>query len=83
MYTHSFVYCLFFVLICAELTKPIDSSATEVPMPGVKGDILAKVIEFMNHHKVNKTNQPNTNIKYLSETYSIKRHCLIRYLIQF
>jgi len=28
-----------------------DSSASEVPMPGVKGDILAKVVEFMQHHK--------------------------------
>ena len=28
-----------------------DPSATEVPMPGVKADILTKVVEFMQHHK--------------------------------
>jgi len=28
-----------------------DPSAAEVPMPGVKGDILTKVVEFMQHHK--------------------------------
>lgn len=28
-----------------------DPSATEVPMPGVKADVLAKVVEFMAHHK--------------------------------
>jgi len=29
-----------------------DPAATEVPMPGVKADILTKVVEFMQHHKV-------------------------------
>jgi len=28
-----------------------DPAAAEVPMPGVKADILAKVVEFMQHHK--------------------------------
>jgi len=28
-----------------------DASATEIPMPGVKGDILARVVDYMNHHK--------------------------------
>jgi len=27
-----------------------DASATEVPIPGVKSDILALVVEYMNHH---------------------------------
>jgi len=28
-----------------------DAAAADVPMPGVKGDILQKVVEFMQHHK--------------------------------
>jgi len=28
-----------------------DPSASEVPMPGVKGDILGKIVEYANHHK--------------------------------
>jgi len=28
-----------------------DVNAAEVPMPAVKGDILGKVVEYMNHHK--------------------------------
>ncbi len=30
---------------------PSDATATELQMPGVKADILAKVVEYMNHHK--------------------------------
>jgi hypothetical protein len=29
-----------------------DNTATEVPMPGVKGEILVKVVDYMNYHKV-------------------------------
>lgn len=28
-----------------------DASATEIPIPGVKSDILEEVIKYMNHHK--------------------------------
>jgi len=28
-----------------------DTAATEIPMPGVKGDVLSKVVDYMNHHK--------------------------------
>jgi len=28
-----------------------DASASDIPMPGVKGDILAKVVEYMEYHK--------------------------------
>jgi hypothetical protein len=28
-----------------------DASATEVPIPGVKSEILEEVIKYMNHHK--------------------------------
>jgi len=28
-----------------------DLNATEVPMPGVKGDVLAKIVEYASHHK--------------------------------
>jgi S-phase kinase-associated protein 1 len=32
-------------------TLESDAAATEMPLPGVTGDVLTKVIEFMNHHK--------------------------------
>jgi len=28
-----------------------DTNATDIPMPGVKGDILFQVVEYMKHHK--------------------------------
>jgi len=28
-----------------------DPNATEIPMPGVKADILGKIVEYANHHK--------------------------------
>jgi len=28
-----------------------DKDTSELPMPGVKGDVLQKVVEYMNHHK--------------------------------
>jgi len=28
-----------------------DANATDVPMPGVKGEVLGRVIEYMTHHK--------------------------------
>jgi len=28
-----------------------DPTATELPIPGVRGEILEKVLEYMNHHK--------------------------------
>jgi len=28
-----------------------DADATEVPIPGVKGEILAKIVEYMNYHQ--------------------------------
>jgi len=28
-----------------------DADATEVPIPGVKGEILAKIVEYMNYHE--------------------------------
>ena len=28
-----------------------DPAATEIPMPGVKADILAKIVAYMEHHR--------------------------------
>jgi len=40
-----------FISNLVKTSMETDSSASEVPMPGVKGDVLAKVVEYMNHHK--------------------------------
>jgi len=40
-----------FISTLVKTSLDTDASASEVPMPGVKGDILAKVVEYMNHHK--------------------------------
>ena len=42
---------------CAGISKSVstameDLTATKVQLPAVKGDILALVVEFMNHHQV-------------------------------
>jgi hypothetical protein len=29
-----------------------DSTASDIPMPGVKGDILAQVVHYLQHHQV-------------------------------
>jgi len=40
-----------FISTLVKTSLDTDANATEVPMPGVKADILAKVVEYMNHHK--------------------------------
>jgi hypothetical protein len=39
------------ISVLVKSTLDQDSSATELPIPGVMSDILEKVIEYMNHHK--------------------------------
>jgi len=40
-----------FVSILIKQTLDQDPTAAELPIPGVRGEILEKVIEYMNHHK--------------------------------
>jgi len=40
-----------FISTLVKTSLDTDSGATEIPMPGVKGDILGRVVEYMTHHK--------------------------------
>merc|ERR1712025_410760 len=40
-----------FISVLVKTSIENDSSATEVPLPGVEGPILKLVTEYMNHHK--------------------------------
>jgi len=42
---------LAFISTLVKTSLDTDASATEVPIPGVKADVLAEVVAYMSHHK--------------------------------